>query len=114
MEIQSMIALRSRVDRDPIPVLRTVAVDGAGVSELRETVSAFIEAGRKSGEFEARRHRVQRWRLLQLAQRKIVRSLTIGGDGQAILEDLTRRVVAKEIAPCDAVAKLVGAVPQKG
>lgn len=108
-EIRSMLGLRSGADEHPIPVLKTSAVEGQGTGELLEAVRRFLGEARQSGRFGSRRREVERWRLLQLAQRHVVRSLTIGRQGEAALEQLTDRVNRREMAPHDAAAELVEA-----
>jgi LAO/AO transport system kinase len=109
MEIRSMLALRDRKGRRPLEVKTTVAVDGTGVPELLDAVSAFLETARADGSFAARRRKVERWRLLQLAQRVLVRRLTIGEAGESALERLTDDVLARTTSPHDAAAELVEA-----
>jgi LAO/AO transport system kinase len=109
MELRSMLALRERKGQRPFEVKTTVAVDGTGVPELLDAVAAWMDTARRDGSFAARRRRVERWRLLQLAQRTLVRTLTIGQSGESALERLTDDVLARTTAPHDAAAELVDA-----
>jgi LAO/AO transport system kinase len=106
LELESTFALRPGGER---PVFRTVATEGQGVPELLEGVVSRVHAARAAGEFNMRRRQVERWRLLQLAQRKLVRSLTIGAEAEAVLDRVTDRVMARRMAPHDAAQELVAA-----
>jgi len=108
-ELRSMLALRHRTNGRPLVVRQTVAVNGTGVAELQEAIDGWIDQGRASGAFAERRREVERWRLLHLAQRKLVRSLTIGEGGETALTRLTTEVLEHRLAPHDAAAELVEA-----
>lgn len=107
LELRSMLALRQTGGQRPVEVMRTVAVEGTGVPDLLEAVSAWVNAGRESGDFADRRRQVERWRLLHLAQRQLIRSLTIGQEGESALTRLTECVLERRLAPHDAAAELV-------
>lgn len=106
MEIRSMLALRSDYDRK-IPVLRAVAVEHLGVTELLAEIERQLDASSGNGEKERRRRRTERWRLLSLAQRRLVRALTLSAEGETLLDGLTDRVLAHSLSPGDAAAELV-------
>jgi len=106
-ELRSMLALRERHGGRPLVVRQTVAVKGTGVAELLEAIEQWVEAGRPDGQFTGRRRETERWRLLHLAQRKLVRSLTIGPAGELALARLTTEVLEHRLAPHDAAAELV-------
>jgi LAO/AO transport system kinase len=106
-ELLSMNDLRQSVRKDPIPVLPVVAVEGRGIPELFDALENLIRSSRESGEFAARRRAVERWRLLDLARRKLIRSLTFGGATGSTLEQLTDEVVARKRTPHEAAQELV-------
>lgn len=106
MEIRAMLALRKDHARK-IPVLRTVAVEHQGVTELLDECERLLGAAAGSGEKRLRRRRTERWRLLSLAQRRLVRALTLSAAGEALLEGLTDRVLDDGLAPVDAARELV-------
>ncbi len=109
MELESMNALRDRHGRDAIPVLKTVAVEGKGIPELLAAAEAWVAAERVSGAFDRRRTETERWRLLQLAQRELLRTLVAGGTNDALLGELTAQVVDKTLTPHDAARRLIDA-----
>ena len=106
-ELRSMLALRQRSSGRPLIVRQTVAVDGTGVADLAAAMEKWLEEGKAGGEFAKRRRDVERWRLLHLAQRKLVRSLTIGPGGESALDRLTTDVLEHRLAPHVAAAELV-------
>ena len=112
-EIRSMLQLRKEADRR-IPVLRTVAVEHQGVPELLAECRRLIDAAAGSGERDARRRRTERWRLLQLAQRRLVRALTLNAGGEKLLEELTDSVLAHRLSPGEAAAALLDGVLTPG
>lgn len=105
-EIRSMLQLRKEADRR-IPVLRTVAVEHQGVPELLAECRRLLDAAEASGARAARRRRIERWRLLQLAQRRLVRALTLNASGEQLLDDLTDAVMTRRRSPGEAAAELV-------
>ena len=107
LELRSMLALRQTGGQRPLEVMRTVAVEGTGIVEMLDAIQAWLNGGRENGEFAGRRRRVERWRLLHLAQRQLVRTLTIGREGEAALTRLTESVLERRRTPHDAAAELV-------
>jgi LAO/AO transport system kinase len=105
-EIRAMLQLRKEADRK-IPVLRTVAVEHQGVPVLLAECRRLLEAAEASGAQAARRRRIERWRLVQLAQRRLVRALTLNAAGEQLLDDLTDAVMAHRVSPGEAAAELV-------
>jgi LAO/AO transport system kinase len=112
-ELRSMLALRQRTNHRPLVVRQTMATNGTGVAELQAAIDEWLEAGRVSGAFAERRREVERWRLLHLAQRKLVRSLTIGPGGESALGRLVTDVIEHRLAPHDAAAELVEAAMKR-
>jgi LAO/AO transport system kinase len=113
MEIRSMIDLRDRRGGREIEVLPTTAVEGRGVAELLERIESLAAEARVSGSFSTRRHSVERFRLIQLAQRKLVRSLTIGREGETTLERLAAQVMEGRLTPHEAASELVQAATRE-
>jgi len=113
MELDAMNALRDRKGAAPIPVLKTVAVEGTGVAELLAAAEEFVAAARKDGSFERRRMETERWRLVQLAQRGLVQMLAAGEGEDSALRSLAMDVTTKKLSPHEAAHKLMDAAVKR-
>jgi len=94
-ELEAMLALAPGRAAAPIPILKTVAITGAGVGDLMEAVS---RKRKEAVSFEARVARERersRERLLDVLKeelfRKARRTCMENGEMEAIVEDLVRR-----------------------
>ncbi len=107
-EIKAVLALGPRGDWE-VPVIRTDAVKGEGVSELAEKLDdhrAFIEA---EGTLSERRRRNLMNEVLAIATYRMRRELEDSVQEDAEVKKLLDRVVARELDPASAAATILEA-----
>jgi LAO/AO transport system kinase len=110
-EIKTVLALGPRGDWE-VPVIRTDAVKGEGVPELAEKLDdhrAFIEA---EGTLSERRRRNLMNEVLAIATYRMRRELEDSVREDAEVKDLLDRVVARELDPASAAARILEARAQ--
>lgn len=88
------------------PVLKTVALDGTGVAELLEAITAHRSYLHESGLWEERERQRVRSDVLRMLERELVGRL-MERVGEDALERWVERVVAREADPYLAVERLM-------
>ncbi len=109
-EIKGVLALGPR-DGWQVPVVRTEALKGAGVSELAQKLAAhrdFIEA---EGTLSARRRRNLMNEVLAIATFRMRRALEESVREDAEVKRLLDRVVSRELDPASAAGMILKARP---
>jgi LAO/AO transport system kinase len=112
-EIRGVLALGSerREDDWRVPIVKTVAAEGKGIEELAGVLLAHREHIVALGLLEQRRRRNLRNEILALASARIRRQLEARlGDG-AELGKLLDAVLARQIDPARAAARLLEEMP---
>ena len=91
-------------------MVRTVATTGEGVDTLAEAIEKFVEHQRAEGRLQARRENAWKTRLMQMAQREVLRQADARGLNAAAMEKQAAAVSAGEANPYDVVQQLAGNV----
>jgi LAO/AO transport system kinase len=105
-EIKGVLALGPRPDW-PVPIIRTEAARGEGVTELADAVTehrAFIE---KEGTLSARRRRNLLSEVLAIATHRMRRELEASVREDDEVRQLMERVAARELDPASAAATIL-------
>jgi len=105
-EIRAMQSLGTMGGWTP-PVVRTMACTGEGVDALAEAIEKFVEHQHAAGRMQARRESAWKTRLLQMAQREILRQADDRGVNAAAMEKQAAAVSSGEANPYDAVQSIV-------
>jgi LAO/AO transport system kinase len=90
-----------------VPVMRTEAAKGEGVSELLEKIDEHREHIAQEGTLEKRRERNLRSEVIGLATAKLRRELEARAQEDAEVNELLGRVVSREIDPATAARELL-------
>ncbi|MCZ6917322.1 MAG: methylmalonyl Co-A mutase-associated GTPase MeaB [Gemmatimonadetes bacterium] len=107
-EIRSMLDIRASIAADaaPIPawnppVLRTVAIEGEGIDEVREAIENHAIAMRESGLLEDRRRARLREHTREVVERAVVQALWQGTGAGERLAGGVEEVLSGERSPYD-------------
>jgi LAO/AO transport system kinase len=109
-EIRAMQTLATDEGGWMPPIVRTVATTGVGVDALAAEVTRFVEYQRAQGLLEKRRQQAWSVRLLQMAQREILRGAERQGVSLRAMEAHAAAVLAGEANPYDVAAGVVSGV----
>jgi LAO/AO transport system kinase len=108
-ELEALLSLAMRPDFWQPPIVKTVATEGKGVTDLLEAVERYREFQQKAGASAERREGVARWRILELLREKLL-ARALSGDGAAArLDSLAAEVAAKRRDPYSAVEEILNA-----
>jgi len=107
-ELEALLGLAHRPDFWNPPIVKTVATENKGIEELSaaiESYRAFQQAGDAS---LTRKQAIARWRLIELAQDRLLNEL-LGREGtEEKVKRLAEQVAAKETDLYSAAEELVG------
>jgi LAO/AO transport system kinase len=105
-EVKAVLALGPSASWK-VPVVRTEATKGEGISELVETIAAHGEHIAAEGTLETRRARNLRAEVLGIAASRLRRELEARADDDPELASLLERVVRRELDPASAARQLL-------
>jgi LAO/AO transport system kinase len=105
-EIRGVLSLGPRTSWR-VPIVRTEASRGEGVSELVEKIEEHREHIRAEGTLEERRRRNLRNEVLELTTMRLRRRLEESIREDASVQELLDEVVARRLDPASAAAKLL-------
>jgi LAO/AO transport system kinase len=98
-------ASRGRLD---VPVLRTVATKGSGITELADAIEEHRRRLQTSGELERLRAERSRRRLLAVVRQQLLAKVLRAAERDGHLDALVRAVARREIDPYEAARQLTG------
>jgi LAO/AO transport system kinase len=106
-ELHSHLQFSRRKDGWQPRVVKTVASEGRGIEECFQEIESCREFLRSSGAYAARAAAIQRERLLEMARSRVLGAIL--GDERHVdkLDELARRVAAREIDPYSAAEDLL-------
>ncbi len=109
-EIHALVSISMRSDGWKPEVVRTVASEGLGIGTCAGAIERFHGFVTASGQGMDRAFQVQRERLLELVQSKVLSDLMSGPGCAELVDALARRVVVREIDPFSAADELLACV----
>ncbi|MDP2950460.1 MAG: methylmalonyl Co-A mutase-associated GTPase MeaB [Chloroflexota bacterium] len=104
-ELEAILAMKPG---ESIAVVLTEAHRGVGIEELYQELERYRRAQEENGELERRRRHRRREEFLELLQRRIRRRFLDFADKDGQLKALTEQVVAGELDPYSACARVLG------
>jgi LAO/AO transport system kinase len=106
-QLLAMLSLAPERDGWRPPVVRTVATENQGISELAGKIAEFRQHCQKSGTPRARQ--IDRWkkRLLEILQARLVERVTGSAAGARSLEELAEQVAERKVDPYGAVTQIL-------
>ena len=108
-ELESLLSLASRDDGWDPPIVKTVAVENHGVSELAQAIESFCRAQLGARVSSERRRAIARWRIVELLRESLL-SRVLGTDASvAMLNRLADEVATRRRDPYSAVEEIIQA-----
>jgi LAO/AO transport system kinase len=92
-----------------VPVLKTIAFKGEGVTEVADAIERHREFLEKSGRLEETRRRRARRQLLALAQEAMLSRVLASAEGNGRLDELVEQIARRELDPHTAAERLIEA-----
>ena len=112
-ELEALLSLAMRPDFWQPPIVKTIATEGKGVTDLLEAVERYREFQQKAEASLERREAIARWRILELLREQLL-ARALGGDGAAArLDSLAAEVAAKRRDPYSAVEEIMKAASEQ-
>jgi LAO/AO transport system kinase len=105
-ELRAMLSIGHRPDGWQVPIVKTVAADGAGVPELLEAALSYIAFLRDNGLLASKKAVNWRQRLLDLLRERLL-ARAVAAAGEDRLAELAGRVARREMDPYSAVDAVV-------
>ena len=106
-EVEALLSLAMRPNTWQPPILKTVATEGKGITELVEAIERYREFHQNAESNQERRQAIARWRILELLRERLL-AQTLSSDGASEkLDLLAAEVAAKLRDPYSAVDEIL-------
>ncbi len=109
-ELEALLSLATREDSWHPPIVKTVATENKGVSELATAIDGYREFHLQSKSRDGRRRAIARWRILELLRERLVSQTLEADSASEKLDRLAAEVASRLRDPYSAVDELL----QKG
>jgi LAO/AO transport system kinase len=106
-ELEALLALAHRPDMWNAPIVKTIATESKGITDLSAAISSYLEFQRSGSNYKQRRTAIARWRLTELLQERLLTDLLNKNGTGDKLEDLAAKIADKTIDPYSAVEELL-------
>jgi LAO/AO transport system kinase len=108
-ELESLLSLAMRPDNWNPPIIKTVATENKGVSDLAAAIESYREFQQKAEASIVRRQAIARWRILELLRERLLAQTLGAAAASERLDYLAAEVAAKRRDPYSAVDELINA-----
>jgi GTPase len=106
-ELESLLSLASRGDGWEPPIVKTVATEGQGVSDLAAAIERFCQVQKSVSVTSERRRAIARWRIVELLRDQLLASVLESEASVAKLEQLSDEVATRKRDPYSAVEEII-------
>lgn len=106
-ELEGLLSLAHREDGWQPPIIKTVATENKGVTELASAIESYREFHFRSDLGNERRRAVARWRILELLREKLVSRTLDSESASERLDLLADEVARRQRDPYSAVEELI-------
>ena len=108
-ELESLLSLAMRADAWEPPIVKTVAIENQGITELAAAIEKFRETQRSEELTSERRRAIARWRIVELLRERLLASVLESENATAVLERLAGEVATRQRDPYSAVEEIMRA-----
>jgi LAO/AO transport system kinase len=106
-ELQALLSLAEREDGWVPPIVKTIATENKGISDLAQAIETF-RSSQLAGEARAARLRaIARWRIVELLREQLVSRILDSEQSAEKLERLAGEVATRQRDPYSAVAEMI-------
>ena len=109
-ELESLLSLASRDDGWDPPIVKTVATESRGVSDLASAIEDFGKAQRSTDVSGERRRAIARWRIVELLRERLLAKALESDSSAATLDRLADEVATRRRDPYSAVDEIIRGV----
>jgi LAO/AO transport system kinase len=106
-ELQALLSLAERDDAWQPPIVKTIAIESAGIEELAKAIENYREFHMRTQSGEGRRRAIARWRILELLRERLVAQTLDSADAAEKLEQLAGEVASRRRDPYSAVEEIM-------
>ena len=106
-ELEALLSLAHRADGWQPPIIKTVATENKGVTDLAAAIERYQQFHFQSDLGNERRRAVARWRILELLREKLVARTLDSESASERLDSLADEVARRERDPYSAVDELI-------
>lgn len=106
-ELESLLSLSPRADSWQPAIVKTIATESKGVSELAEAIESFRETQLETALSTERRRAIARWRIVELLREKLVAEVLDSDSNSATLDRLAEEVATRRRDPYSAVEEII-------
>jgi LAO/AO transport system kinase len=106
-ELESLLSLASRDDQWDPPIVKTIATENSGISDLANAIARFTETQRDGKTSGTRRRAIARWRIVELLRERLLADAIGSQTSSAALERLADEVATRRRDPYSAVDELI-------
>ena len=108
-ELQALLSLAERDDGWQPPIVKTIAIESAGIEELAAAIESYRDFHLRTNSGEGRRRAVARWRILELLRERLVAQTLESAAASEKLDELAGEVASRQRDPYSAVEELIKA-----
>jgi LAO/AO transport system kinase len=106
-ELEALLSLAMRDDGWNPPIVKTVATEGVGISDLVRAVESFVQAQQASKISGERRRAVARWRIVELLRERLLNKVLESGSSVSTLDRMAEEVASRKRDPYSAVEEII-------
>lgn len=106
-ELQALLSLAERDDTWQPPIVKTVAIEGAGIEELAMAIESYRDFHLRTKSGVGRRRAIARWRILELLRERLVAQTLESAAASEKLDQLAGEVASRKRDPYSAVEEIM-------
>jgi LAO/AO transport system kinase len=106
-ELESLLSLASRGDGWDPPIVKTVATENRGISDLAEAIDRFNQSQRGGTLSGSRKRAIARWRIIELLRERLLANAIGSPSTSSDLERLADEVATRRRDPYSAVDEII-------
>lgn len=110
-ELQALLSLAARDDEWNPPIIRTIATESMGISDLAAAIESYRQFHLQKHPDSGRRRAIARWRILELLRERLVSQTLASDSASEKLEQLAGEVASRQRDPYSAVEELMRGRP---
>jgi LAO/AO transport system kinase len=111
-ELEALLSLASRGDGWDPPIVKTIATDNHGLTELAQAIDAYAESQLGARVTNERRRAIARWRIVELLRESLLARVLASDSSVAMLNRLADEVASRRRDPYSAVEEIIATAGQ--
>ena len=106
-ELEALLSLAMREDGWNPPIVKTVATEGVGISDLVNAIDSFVQAQQTKTVSGERRRAVARWRIVELLRESLLNKVLESTASASTLDRMAEEVASRKRDPYSAVEEII-------